>query len=101
MKIKKNDIVKIGLGKDRGKTGKVLEVFPRTGKILVENVNVLKKHLRPKREGEKGSVISIARPFLASRVRILCPSCKQTVRVGYLFQGDTKLRICKKCKSQL
>lgn len=101
MKIKKNDTVKIITGKDRGKTGKVIKIFPIKGRILVEGLNLFKKHVKPRREGEKGQVIEVPRPLTASNAMIVCGACNKTIRIGYVFEGDKKLRICKKCKAKI
>ena len=98
MKIKKGDKVKIILGKDRGREGQVEKVFPKSGKVLVAGLNVYKKHVRPKKEGEKGGVVEISRPLLISKVALICPKCGQTTRVGYQISGEEKLRICRKCQ---
>lgn len=101
MKIKTNDKVKILAGKDRGKEGKVIQVFPKEGKIVVEGLNLMKKHLRPKKRGEKGQVIELAAPFSASNVMLICEKCGKPTRVGYKFEGDIKKRTCKKCKEAI
>jgi len=101
MKIKKGDTVKLLAGKDSGKTGKVLAVDPKKEKVLVEGLNMFKKHKRAKRQGEKGETISIARPMDSSNVSLVCPKCSQLTRVGYKFEGSKKLRSCKKCKSTI
>ncbi|HPN96718.1 MAG TPA: 50S ribosomal protein L24 [Candidatus Moranbacteria bacterium] len=101
MKIKKNDIVKMLAGKDRGKTGKVLSVFSEEGKVVVENLNIVKKHNRPKREGEKGQRVEVPRRITVSNVMLVCPKCGKTTRVGYEKSGNGKMRICKKCKSEV
>jgi len=101
MKIKKGDTVKILTGKDSGKSGKVLGVDIKKEKILVEGLNMFKKHQRPKRQGEKGEIISVARPMQASNVLLVCPGCSQATRIGYKLEGGKKLRICKKCKSTI
>ncbi len=106
MKIKKNDKVLIISGKDRGKTGKVLRVFPKEGRILVEGVNIVKKHQKPKREGEKGQVIQLPKPIDASNVKIICPNCGKASRIGYKIilkdkKQKMKTRICKKCGQEL
>jgi len=106
MKIKKNDKVLIISGKDRGKTGKVLRVFPKEGKILVEGGNIVKKHQKPKRQGEKGQVIQLPKPIDASNVKIICPNCGKASRIGYRVvlkneKQKTKTRICKKCDQVL
>ncbi len=101
MKIRKNDIIKILTGKDKNKTGKVLKVFPAKNKILVENLNIFKKHVRPKKQGEKGQIISIPRPIDVSNVAILCSSCGKTTRVGYKIDKGNKTRICKRCSANI
>lgn len=110
MKIKKGDTVLIISGKDRGKTGKVERVFPagkddnkrKIDKIIVEGINIIKKHVRPKREGQKGERIEISALFPASRAMIVCPECKKATRIGYKTSKDgKKQRICKKCKTVL
>lgn len=101
MKIKKGDTVKILAGKDSGKTGKVLGVDIKNEKILIDGLNMFKKHKRPRRQGEKGEIISVARPMNASNVLLVCPRCSQSTRVGYKLEGGKKLRTCKKCKSTI
>jgi len=101
MKIHKNDTIKILVGKDKNKTGKVLKVFPATNKILVENLNIFKKHVRPKKQGEKGQIISIPRPIDVSNAAILCSSCGKTTRIGYKIEKGNKMRICKKCSANI
>lgn len=105
MKIKKGDLVLVTSGKWRGKTGKVLKVFPKKLKVLVEGVNIVKKHLRPKRVGEKGKIAEIPKPMPLSKVKLICPHCKKATRVGYKIkivdQEKEKLRICKKCKAEI
>lgn len=101
MKIKKNDTILILSGKDRKKKGKVLKVFPKENKILVENINLKKKHQRPRREGEKGQVVSIPAPFSASNVKLICLKCGKAVRVGYKIIENKKFRICKKCGQEI
>ena len=97
MKIKKGDMVKIMAGKDRGKTGKVVRVIPAEKKIIVEGMNIKKKHMRPKKQGQKGQIVPISAPFYASSARIVCSSCGQAARIGYKMEGEKKIRVCKKC----
>ena len=101
MKIKKGDTVKILAGKDSGKTGKVLVIDPKKEKVLVEGLNMFKKHKRAKKQGEKGETISVSRAMDSSNVSLVCPRCSQTTRVGYKIEGSKKLRSCKKCKSTI
>ena len=105
VKIKKGDNVLIISGKDRGNTGKIIKALPRELKVLVEGINLRKKHVRPKREGEKGQVVNIPAPMDVSNVKIICPKCGKAARIGYRTEKDpsrsgqvVKNRICKKCK---
>ncbi|MDP1688863.1 MAG: 50S ribosomal protein L24 [bacterium] len=101
MNIKKGDTVKILTGKNRGKSGKVLKVFTERGLVSVEGINVYKKHVRPKKQGEKGEVVSLARPLQASNVQVICPACSRSARVGFRKSGETKVRYCKKCNADI
>lgn len=101
MKIRKNDQVLIISGKDKGKKGKVLEVFPMAQKITVENINLIKKHRRPRRQGEKGQIIEISKPLHISNIKLICPKCGEAVRVGYKLTETEKFRICKKCGQEI
>lgn len=101
MKIRKGDTVKITAGKDKGKTGKVLKVLPAKGKILIEGLNLYKKHVRPKRQGEKGQMVSVPRPIDVSNIMLYCPNCGRAVRVGFRLENKNKLRYCKKCGAKI
>jgi large subunit ribosomal protein L24 len=101
MKLKKGDQVKIMSGKDRGKTGTVLMASPAEGTIIVENLNIFKKRSKPKRQGETGQIVNVARPMPASKVMLVCANCKNPTRIGYLTEGGTKTRYCKKCKATI
>jgi len=101
MKIRKDDTVLIISGKDKGKKGKVLKAFPKKRKVLVEGVNIRKKHIRPRREGEKGQIVEIPTPIDVSNVKLICPKCKKATRVGYKIMEQKKYRICKKCGDQI
>lgn len=101
MKIKKGDLVKKIAGKDKGKQGKVLRTVPSEGKIVVEKMNIIKKHQKARREGERGQRVEIAAPFDASNAMIVCPACGAATRVSYKFVGDKKVRACKKCGKEL
>lgn len=101
MKIKKGDQVKINSGKDKGKAGKVTRVFPNENKIIIEGLNLIKKHARPRKEGEKGQRIEVPAKIAVSNVLLVCPKCGKTTRVGYNLTENNKLRVCKKCKSEI
>lgn len=98
MKIKKNDMVLIIKGKDRNKTGKVLRVFPNLNKVIVEGINIITKHVKPKSQGQKGEKIHIAAPISLSNTKLICPQCSKATRVGFSLSGEKKTRICKKCE---
>ena len=101
MKIKKGDIVLITSGKDRGRTGKIIKSLPKELRVLVEGINLKKKHVRPKREGEKGQVVEVPAALNISNIKIICPKCGKAARVGYKVDKDRKFRVCKKCKQVL
>jgi len=100
MKIKKGDNVLIIKGKDRGKKGKVLQVFPNENRVIVEGINLRKKHQRPRRAGEKGQIIIVPGRLSVANVKLICSKCGQTTRVGYKIEGGKKFRICKKCQQE-
>lgn len=101
MKIKKGDKVKIIKGKDNGKTGKVLQVFPDKNRASIEGLNILIKHMRPRRQGEKGQRIEFPAPVQMANLMLICPKCGKPSRVGYkIVEKDNKskkFRECKKC----
>lgn len=101
MKIKKGDTILIISGKDRGKKAKVLEAFPRQNKVMVEGVNIVKRHRRPRREKEKGQIVEVPKPIDISNVKLICPKCSQPTRLGYRLTEKGKYRICKKCGQEI
>jgi large subunit ribosomal protein L24 len=101
MKIKKGDNVLVLKGKDRGKKGKVERVFPKEGKLIVAGINIRKKHLKPKKAGEKGQVVSMAGRMASSNVTLVCPKCSKPARLGFKMQGSKKYRFCKQCKAEI
>lgn len=101
MNIKKGDTVQIRTGKDGGKTGKVLRVDSSKGKAVIEGLNLYKKHSRPRKQGEKGEIITIARPVQLSNMNLYCSTCGRGTRVGVRMDGTAKVRICRKCKRTL
>ncbi|MEK7653228.1 MAG: 50S ribosomal protein L24 [Patescibacteria group bacterium] len=106
MKIKKGDKVKMLSGKDKGKAGKVLQVFAGEGRLMIEGLNLIIKHQKGKRQGEKGQRIQFPRAVRISQVSLICPKCGRDARVGYkinkLESGEkVKVRVCKKCKEEI
>jgi large subunit ribosomal protein L24 len=110
MKVRKGDLVQVIAGKDRGKQGRVIESHPRERRVIVENLNVVKKHRRPRamrdssRMGQPqiqpGGVFDVANPLPVSNVMVVCPTCNRATRVGYEFReakgGRIKVRVCKR-----
>ena len=101
MKIKKDDTVLVITGKDKGKQGKVLQTFPKNTQLLVAQVNLKKKHQKPKKQGEKGQIVQMPGLISVSNVKLICSKCEKAVKVGYKTEGEKKYRMCKKCKENL
>jgi len=97
--IRRNDTVIIRTGKDSGKRGRVLKVVPDKNRVVVEGVNMIKRHTRPNPQRNiKGGIVEREGALHASNVQLVCPECGKTSRVGYRMQGDRKVRICRKCE---
>lgn len=101
MKVKKGDTVLIISGKDKGRVAKILRSLPKDRMILVDGINLKNKHVKPKKQGEKGQVVAVPAPLDVSDVKLICPRCSKAVRIGYKIQDNKKLRICKKCKAEI
>jgi large subunit ribosomal protein L24 len=102
LKIKKGDRVEVLTGKDRGKRGEVMRALPDVGKVIVDGVNVAKKHQRATRATMQGGIIDKDMPIPVANVAIVCPSCGKPTRVGFKIDGDgTKVRVCKKCGGEM
>lgn len=96
--VKKGDTVVVISGKDKGKKGKVLNVFPAEGKVIVEGVNIVTKHLKPTRQVQQAGIIHQEAPFYASKVMIYCNKCNNPTRIGKkILEDGSKVRVCKKC----
>lgn len=101
-KIKTGDTVRMISGKDKGKQGKVTQVFPDYQKVVVEGLNIAKRHLRGRKQGEPGQVVEFASPVPADKVQLVCPKCGKVSRVGYVFDEEKhKTRICRKCNASI
>ena len=101
LKIKKGDKVRVLTGKDRGHEGAVMRVLPSVGKVIVDGANVAKKHQRATKSTMQGGIIDKDMPLHVSNVAIVCTSCGTRTRIGYRFDGDTKVRVCRKCGKDL
>ncbi len=100
--VKTGDTVIVLSGKDRGKKGKILEVSPGEGKVIVEKINMVKKHVKPRKAGEESGIVKAEGALYACKVQLVCPHCGKPTRVGHKIYGDgTKERICKKCGEAL
>jgi len=99
MNIKKGDKVLIIKGKDRSKSGKVIKIILSEGKVVIDGLNLVKKTVKPKRQGEKGQIITVPSPLRVSNVKLVCQSCTKPARVGYRVTDGKKERYCKKCKA--
>jgi large subunit ribosomal protein L24 len=102
VKLRKGDRVQVLAGKDRGKTGTITFAYPSTGKVVVDGLNVAKKHQKAQGATMQAGIIDKEMPMPVSNVAIVCPSCSKPTRVGYRFEPDgTKVRICRKCEGDL
>ena len=93
--VKSGDTVAVISGKDRGARGKVMAVSPKEGKVIVEKVNVVKKHIKPRKMGEQGGIIEAEAALYASKVQLVCPKCGRPTRVGHVIENGKKMRACK------
>ena len=101
LKIKKNDTVVVLSGKDKGKQGKVLGTIPADSKVVVEKVNMVTCHVKPRRQGEEGGIVKREAAIAACKVQVVCPKCNKGTRVAHKFEGDKKVRVCKHCGAEL
>lgn len=99
MKLKKNDNVKIIVGKDNGKTG-IVE-YAKNNKLIIKGINIQKKHIKPSQKNPKGGIIDINKRVDSSDAMLICPSCGKTTRIGYKIDKNQKIRICKKCQKSV
>ena len=101
MNIKTGDNVLVISGKEKGKTGKVSAVYPKENKVLVDNINIVTKHRKPRSQQDKGGIVKKSAPFDASNVMVVCPVCGKATRVSHSEVGGKKVRTCKKCNASL
>ena len=102
MKIKKGDTVVVLSGKDKGKQGKVQVVIPSDRKVVVEGVNIVTCHTKPRRQGETGGIVKREAAIYASKVQVVCPKCNKPTRPAHkLLEGGKKVRVCKKCGAEI
>lgn len=97
MKLKKDDKVVVLAGRDKGKTGVITRVIPKITGVVVEGVNIAKRHTKPSSKVPRGGILEITKPVPVGKVALICPSCKKPTRIGYQMNKDIKERICRKC----
>lgn len=96
--VRRNDTVMVISGKDKGKTGEVIKVYPKTGKVLVKDVNIVTKHQKPNRQNMQGGIIQQEAPMYSSKVMLYCTKCNSVTRISKkVLEDGTKVRVCKKC----
>ena len=101
MNIKKGDTVVVLSGKDKGKQGKVLGTVPGSLKVVVEGINMVTCHVKPRKQGEEGGIMKREAAIYASKVQVVCPKCDKATRVAMEIKGDKKVRVCKHCGAEL
>ena len=101
MKIKKGDTVVVLSGDDKGVQGEVIATSPEEGKVIVKGVNIIHKHVKPRREGETGGIVDAEGAIYASKVQIVCPKCSKGVRIAHKIENGKKTRVCAKCGAEL
>ena len=99
--VKTGDNVMVISGKCKGKTGKVLQTSPKEGKVIVEGLNMVTKHVKPRRQGEQGGILQKEAPIYACKVQKVCPKCNKGTRVAHKIEGGKKIRVCKHCGAEL
>lgn len=102
IKFKKGDNIKVTLGKDKGREGKIEKVFPKKDSVLVPGINIYKKHVKANLTVDgKGGIYELSRPINVAKIAIICPHCKKVTRAGFSIEKGKKVRICKKCKKAI
>ncbi|OGK56036.1 50S ribosomal protein L24 [Candidatus Roizmanbacteria bacterium RIFCSPLOWO2_02_FULL_38_10] len=101
MKLKKGDKIIVTTGKDKGREGKIERVYPKSNKVIVPGINIYKRHIKKNDKMPKGGIVELPRPISTSKVMFACPKCKKPVKLGYKIAGTKKLRICRRCKTEV
>ena len=100
--VKTNDTVVVLSGKDKGKKGKVLQVSPKEGKVIVEGLNIATKHVKPRRQGEQGGIVEAEAAMYACKVQLVCPKCGKATRIAHkILEDGSKARVCKSCNEEI
>ena len=100
--VRSGDTVVVLSGKDKGRQGKVLQVSPKESKVIVEGLNVVTKHVKPRRQGEQGGIVEAEAAMYASKVQLVCPKCGKATRIAHKILDDgSKVRVCKSCEEEI
>ena len=100
--VKSGDTVVVLSGKDKGKQGKVLQVSPKEGKVIVEGLNIATKHVKPRRQGEQGGIVEAEAAMYACKVQLVCPKCGKATRIAHkILEDGSKVRVCKSCGEEI
>ena len=100
--LKKNDQVEVIAGRDKGRVGKIIKVLPERNAVIVERINVVKRHMKSRQQGQPGQIVEKEAPMNVSNVQIICPDCAATGRIGKkILEDGTKVRVCKHCGESL
>ena len=99
--VKKDDTVIVVSGDDKGRKGKVLETSPKEGKVIVKGINIVTRHVKPRREGEQGGLVKVEGAMYACKVMLYCSKCDKGVRVKHVTEDGKKVRVCAKCGAKL
>ena len=100
IKLKAGDKIKVTVGKDKGREGKIEKIFPKKRTALIPEINIYKKHVKGA-SGQKGGIYEIPRPLVFSKIALVCPKCKKTTRVGFKMVDNQKVRVCRKCSKEI
>jgi large subunit ribosomal protein L24 len=96
-KLRKEDLVQVIAGKDKGKQGKILKIDHKKGRVIISGINMVKKAMKKKSQTDRGGIVEIEAPLHISNVMIICKKCNKPVRIGYKVEGEIKKRVCRKC----
>ena len=99
--VKKGDTVVVVSGDDKGVKGEVLETSPKEGKVIVKGVNIVTRHVKPRKQGEQGGILKMETPIYACKVMVVCPKCGKPTRVAHKLVDGKNVRVCKKCGANL
>lgn len=100
-KYKVGDKVRVLIGKDKGRDGTIERIFPKSGRAIVPNINMYKKHVKGTQGGQKGGIYDVPRAIALSKLAVICPKCKKPTRIGFRVAKGSKVRVCLSCKREI